>query len=269
MEATGQTGRQLFLCRASITIVVLVLTGPAWGHFSILVPEEPAVRAGQGAALLFCEGHPYECQWADTPKPERAEVLLPNGQRAPLAIEPRPAKDLDGKPITVHRLSFAPTERGDHLVLVTTPMHFDRHAGGFLQDDVKVDVRVQVQKGWDRAAGMTVELVPLTRPYGWRAGSVFVARAMFKGKPLADAEVEIEQFHPTPPKDIPEDDALITKVVKTDVNGYVICTLDEPGWWAIAVTAEDGTKTHEGKEYPVVRRGILWVKVEERSEKGE
>jgi hypothetical protein len=80
---------------------------------------------------------------------------------------------------------------------------------------------------------------------------------------VADAEVEIERLNPSPPKDIPDDDALVTQVVKTDTNGYFTCTLDEPGWWGVMVSAHDGSKEKDGKSWPIVRRGILWVRVQE------
>ncbi|MCK4284256.1 MAG: hypothetical protein KAX44_08065, partial [Candidatus Brocadiae bacterium] len=61
-----------------------------------------------------------------------------------------------------------------------------------------------------------------------------------------------------------EDVPMITRVARTDVNGYLTYTLDEPGWWMISVSAESGTATVNGKEYPRVLRGGLWLHVEER-----
>ena len=125
-------------------------------------------------------------------------------------------------------------------------------------------------KGWDRPVGLEVELVPLTRPYGWPAGSVFQAQALFKGKPLKGAVVEIEKFNGSyVSKDkLPQDrfgeenEPLITRVAKTDGQGVLTVTLESPGWWVIMVAKEDGKKTHEGKPYPVEKRGCLWVYLE-------
>lgn len=252
-----------FVWLCGITIIPLFLR-TADGHFGILLPEQAAVRRGEPVTLRYSTGHPYECQIVDTAAPEKAAVILPDGKtRVPLEARPVQVDGPEGGKITVQQLTFTPSERGDHWVVVTTPLHFDEHAGGFVQDELKALVRVQVQKGWDNASGQSIELLPLTRPYGLEPGHVFKAQARLKGKPLADAEVEIERYNAKPPQEIPEDEALITQAVKTDVNGYVVCTLDQPGWWGVMVTTEDGMREKDGKQWPVIRRGILWVKVEE------
>jgi cobalt/nickel transport protein len=261
------TRRFLFwLC--GITIVHPFLPA-AWGHFGILVPVQPAERRGEPVVLRYYTGHPFECELTDTPAPAKAQVILPDGKtRVDLKVEAQQVDDFTGGQVTVQTLTFTPTERGDHLVVVTSPLAFDEHAGGFVQDELKVLVRVQVQKGWDNPAGQRIELLPLTRPYGLRPGFAFKAQARLNGKPIADAEVEIEKLNPTPPEIIPEDDALVTQTVKTDVNGYVVCTLAEPGWWGMMVTAEDGRQERDGKQWPIIRRAIMWVYVDEvRSEK--
>jgi cobalt/nickel transport protein len=126
------------------------------------------------------------------------------------------------------------------------------------------------EKGWDLAVGLPVEIIPLTRPYGWPAGAAFKGKAMAKGKALTRATVEIEKFNgfyvpkDRLPKDrLGEENApLITRTVKTDLMGYFVCTLDSPGWWILSVSAPGGKKVHEGKPYPVELRGCLWVYVE-------
>lgn len=258
------SGKRLFVGLVGITILQFFLPA-ARGHFGILVPEPSAVRRGEAVTVRYSTGHPFECQLVNTEPPAKAQVVLPDG-RTRVDLKPQPAEvdDVQGGKVTVQTLTFTPTERGDHRVVVTTPLHFDEHAGGFVQDELQVLVRVQVAQGWDRPLGQTLELLPLTRPYGLKPGFAFKAQARLQGKPLADAEVEIERLNPVPPKDIPEDDALITQAARTDVNGYVVCTLDEPGWWGLMVTTEDGTKEKDGKAWPIIRRGILWVKVESK-----
>lgn len=246
-----------------ITIINIFLPA-AGGHFGILLPEEASVRKGEGVGLRYFSGHPFECQIVDTQPPERVQAVSPGGQtRVGLKTEPKQVDNGEGGKVTVQTMTFNPSERGDHWVVVTSPPRFDEHAGGFVQDELKVLVRVQVTHGWENAVGQTLELVPLSRPYGLKPGHVFKVQARLDGKPLADAMVEIEKFNAKPPERLPEDEALITQVVRSDVNGYVTCTLDEAGWWGLMVTAQVGTREKDGKSWPVVRRGILWVHVEE------
>jgi uncharacterized GH25 family protein len=99
---------------------------------------------------------------------------------------------------------------------------------------------------------------------------VFKARALHKKKPLKLARVELEKFNgrfvsrDQLPKDRHGDEntPLITRVLKTDAQGYLTFSLDSPGWWVVAVSTEDGEKKLEGKSYPVEKRGYLWLYVE-------
>lgn len=261
---TGKASSSFFVA-GIITILNFVLPC-ARAHFSVLVPDSPAVRAGQEVTIRHYVGHPYECQIVDTREPEKVEVLLPDGQtRIDLRPEPEQVDNFEGGTVTIQTMRFTPSRRGDHLVLLKTPMRFDEHAGGFVQDEVKLILRVQVHQGWDNRADTPIELLPLTRPYGLEPGMAFKARAVLHGKPLVDAEVEIEKYHARPPERIPEDEALITRVVKTDVNGYIVVTLTEPGWWALNVQAEDGAKEKDGKRWPLIRRAQFWLYVSEKT----
>lgn len=261
------SARRFLFWLGGITILQFFLPA-AWGHFGILVPEQPTARRGERVELRYSTGHPFECELADTPAPNKVQVILPDGKtRAEVKVEPRQVEDSGGGKVTVQVLTFTPAERGDHWVVVTGPLHFDEHAGGFVQDELKVLVRVQAQRGWDHPTQQAVELLPLTRPYGLKPGFAFKARALMHGKPLADTQVEIEKLNPTPPAEIPDDDALVTQVARTDSHGYVVCTLDESGWWGLMITTQDGSKDREGKTWPVLRRGILWVHVEDVNRK--
>jgi cobalt/nickel transport protein len=135
----------------------------------------------------------------------------------------------------------------------------------FFQDTVKVVVHVQGGKGWDDdfTDKLEFEMAPLTRPYGLQAGMVFQARALVNRNPVANALVEIERYNPVPPKDLPPDEH-ITRTAKTDPNGIVTCTLPDPGWWCIAAQCSGGTAERDGKSFPVRKRAILWVFVDEK-----
>ncbi len=61
-----------------------------------------------------------------------------------------------------------------------------------------------------------------------------------------------------------EDVPMITRAARTDAHGYVTYTLDEPGWWVICASAEKGTVSAGGEDYPRVLRGCLWLHVEEK-----
>ncbi len=136
----------------------------------------------------------------------------------------------------------------------------------FFHDRVKVVIHVVTQNGWDAPTGDPFELVPLTRPYGLEPGMVFQVQALVAGKPLAGGSVEVEKYHATPPKDLPEDEQM-TRRVKADQNGVATGTLTEAGWWCITEQRNAGEREHSGKMYPVRERATFWVFVDKKKAK--
>jgi cobalt/nickel transport protein len=162
-----------------------------------------------------------------------------------------------------HRFQYTPRERGDHILTAEARPEVEERDRQIVKDHAKVVLHVLSQNGWDRAVGQPLEVVPLTRPYGLRAGSAFHARVLLRGKPLEGAQVEIEKMNPAPPgKDLPEDE-FITRTARTAPDGTLITSLDAKGWWAILVKTKDGKETVNGTEYSVELRSTLWVYVGE------
>ncbi len=248
--------------------------GLAFGHFHTFWPDSPNGygKLGQKITWDYFWGHPYEMILFDALTPN-FYVVTPDGEKEPVALKTADMKDPDtGKMRKAFTLSYTPESIGDSwLVLEAAPCPIEEE-GEAVQDYVKQCIHVMAEKGWDVRLGLPIEVVPLTRPYGLEAGFAVTVRAYLNGKPLPDATAEIEKLNgfyvdgDALPKDQfgMEDVPMITRVARTDVNGYLTYTLDEPGWWMISVSAESGTATVNGKEYPRVLRGGLWLHVEER-----
>ena len=246
-------------------IVVLSLAHPAGAHYNMLLPDAASAKRGQVIAVTYQWGHPFEHQLFDAPAPAEFTVFSPAGSKRNLtsSLEKMTVAG-EQKQVRAYRTQFTASERGDYVFLLQTPPIWMEEDHEFLLDTVKVTLHVQIQKGWDRAVGAALEMVPLTRPYGLEPGMVFQAQALAGGKGLAGALVEVEHYHVAPPKDLPPDEQ-ITRTVRTDPNGVVTCTLAAPGWWAITVQTVGGKAKHEGAEFPVRRRSTLWVFVDDRS----
>ena len=244
-----------------------VVAAPASAHFNMLLPDVPSAKKGQSVLFTYQWGHPFEHELFDAPPPEAVTVLLPDGKTADLtkSLERTATPAGEGKTVAAYRFAFTPDQRGDYVFLLKTPPIWMEEDGEFLQDDVKVVLHVQAQKGWDGAVRPEFEWAPLTRPYGLESGMMFQAALLAGGpaKPAAGALAEIERYHAEPPKKIPADE-FCTRTAKTDPNGVVTATLTDPGWWCLAAGREAGTKDHDGKSYPVRERSILWVYVDEK-----
>ncbi len=240
-----------------------ILVAPADAHFQMLLPASPSGGSEKEISITYQWGHPYEHQLFNAPKPQASYAVTPGGQRIDLSKSLNEVKvaGSGGKQVTAYQISYTPKRRGDHVIAVVVPPIWMPDEEMFFQDCVKVIYHVQTQNGWDRLAKLPFEIAPLTRPYGLQPGMAFQAQAVFNGKPVAGALVEVERYHPEPPKELPADEQ-ITRRVKSDPNGVFTCTLTEPGWWCVTAEVENGKQEHEGKMYPILRRLTLWVYVD-------
>lgn len=230
----------------------------------MLLPPTASARKGEALTLTYQWGHPFEHQLFDAPQPQSLIVLAPDGKKTELRDKlEKIALKSEHKEVQAHRLPFTPEQRGDYVFRLQTPPIWMEEDEEFLQDTVKVVLHVQVQKRWDAALG-EFEFLPLTRPYGLRAGTIFQARMPphQTGTSEPFGLVEIERYNPEPPKKLPPDEQ-ITRTVKLDPNGVATASLDEPGWWALTISQANGTRMREGKSYRVRRRSTLWVFVDE------
>jgi uncharacterized GH25 family protein len=267
---------------------VLLCFSSARAHFNMLLPDKHSVKKGEDVAFTYQWGHPFEHQLFDAPEPADVYVISPDGKKTDLRKKLEEAKAPAGekKEVTVYRFRFQPSERGDYVFVLKTPLIWMEEEKEYWQDRVKVVLHVQAQKGWDATTGDDkMELIPLSRPYGLEPGIVFQAQALGRlesradsqpdaerkvdsairtsSLPLPKALVEIERYSSSPPKALPPDEQ-ITRTAKTDPNGVVTCTLTEPGWWCIAAHRDFGTQERDGKEYPIRQRAIHWVFVDDK-----
>lgn len=242
----------------------LALVALAWcaatasAHYHILLPGSGATKRGDAVDIVYRWGHPFEAQLFDADMPEQCFALAPDGKKLDLlkSLE----KDTVGGKVG-YKARFTPAERGDYILVTQhAPLWMEEDAE-FLHDSVKVILHVQAQKGWDVDAALPFELIPLTRPYGLKAGSVFQAQVRSDGKAVPGCLVEIERYNAKPPKELPADEH-ITRTAKTDPNGVVTTTLPEPGWWCVTAQKDGGMREHKGKKYPVRQRTTAWIFVD-------
>jgi len=244
----------------------LFFPASASAHFHMLLLSSPSAKKGEPVTLNCQWGHPFEHQLFDMPAPQSLVVLAPDGKKSDLTktLDKVALPGADGKKVTAYRASFTPADRGDYVFVLTAGPVWMEEEKEFYQDTVKAVLHVQAQKGWDASAGSAFELAPLTRPYGLLPGSVFQAQALFDGKAMGGAPVEIERYNATAPKELPPDE-FVTRTARTAPDGVLTTTLPEPGWWCLTVSRDGGTREREGKKYPVRQRTTFWVHVADKA----
>ena len=198
-----------------LTIAVLAAVAmPAQAHFNMLMPQNPSAKKGEEVVFVYQWGHPYEHQLFDAPPPDAVSVVEPDGKTADLtkSLEKITVPAGEGTTVTAYQFRFTPDQRGDFVFLLRTPpiwMAEDEEfparqrqggaarpgaeaLGRGLRDRLRADaadaaVRPRTRHG-----------VPGSAP-DWRAA---------KCRPVAVAGVlvEVEHYHPTPPKTIPADE---------------------------------------------------------------
>lgn len=239
-------------------ICLLLITTPfSFAHFEILISDVPWVERGGTAIFLYYEGHPFEMELVAREAPEAVNIIDANGNRvdatASLVVK---EININGSTIPKYQFEFSPKRSGDYIASVKgKPETTDKD---LWETFSKLVLHCNKSDGWDQVVGDPIEIVPLTRPYGIRAGSVFTGKVLMNGQPAAGIEIEFEEMNDTPPAELPAE-PLITGVVKTDTNGQFAVTLDREGWWGLAASAEAGTVEREGKQLTRHITSYFWI----------
>lgn len=256
-----------------LAVVGLTAAAPARGHYHILLPDRHSVKVGDEVTLTYVFGHPFEHDLFDTEKPARATVFAPDGKGTDVLarVEKTGTVGHEGRRITAYQYVFKPADRGDHTVLFESPPVWMADEKHFVRDTARVTIHVETQKGWDARVGDATQfaIVPLTRPYGLRAGMVFQAAVHPNDANGVSHRVEVERFNPQPPAALPADEH-VTLALRTDPRGTATTTLPDPGWWGVTAVrrypaeAKLPTRDRDGTAYPLVERATMWVLVEDR-----
>ena len=271
MTIQRRSARGFFLALA-VLMVGFCLVAPALAHFHTYWPQVEGCygKPGEVVTWKYFWGHPFEMIVYDA-LPPKFFMVTPQGKKDKVTMKEITLQDqASGKARKAFEVEYKPAGPGDYYLCLESPPYFIPEEKVFWQDFVKEPWHVMAEKGWDRTVGLPIEIIPLTRPYGWPAGSVFKGKAVAKKRALTRTTVEIEKFNGfyVPQDKLPKDRLgeenapLITRTTKTDRQGYFVCTLDSPGWWILSVSAPGGKKVHERKTYPLEMRGYLWVYVE-------
>src|SRR5262249_22487377 len=154
-----------------------------------------------------------------TEKPAKATLFAPDGKATDVlpALQKVETNGHDNRRIDAYQYVFQPESRGDFMVVFESPPVWMADEKLFFRDTARVTIHVETQQGWDARLGDATQfsVVPLTRPYGLRAGMVFQAAVYPAETTGVSHSVEVERFNPQPPAALPPDEH-ITLSVKTD-----------------------------------------------------
>ena len=260
-------------------LAVIAMSVPAFAHFQMIYTPEIALEKGQAVDLSLVFTHPFEAgHTMDMGTPQEFYVLAQRGEEA------KPKKtDLKEflKPITWVSLTNSgkafeaklpkkiTRSMGDYTFVLKPAPYYESEEDIYIQQVTKMVLNVGGLPGnWNTPAGLPTEIVPMDKPYANWVGGVFRGVVLANGKPVPNAELEIEYMNHMPDMkgkmfakkaevEAPQD-SFVTMGIRTNDRGEFTIGLPKAGWWGICALGTGPDTEFKGKE--LSQDAVLWVK---------
>lgn len=242
---------------AFAALLVVLMAVPALAHFGMVIPSEPVVTQDKRSVdVTLSFSHPFAGEGMDLVKP-KAFGVAHEGETHDLlgALEETTVMDHPA-----WKTSYEVRRPGVYSFYMEPEPYWEPAEDAHIIHYTKAVVPAfGGEDGWDEPAGLKTEIVPMLRPFGNYAGNAFVGKVLLDGKPVPNAEVEVELYNTegfAMPTDYHE-----TQVVVADEQGVFTFACPQPGWWGFAAlnTADFTLPDPDGAQKPVEIGGVLWV----------
>lgn len=255
--------KRLLLSAAAL----LLLAAPAQAHFQLIYTPKVNIEKPGDLTFKLIFWHPFENGHAmDMGEPVDFHMVL-KGKKTDLK------KAL--KPITFHGASneakayeaVVPVKRnGDYILVLTPAPYFEKSEDIYIQQITKSFInKGGVPTGWNEPLGLPAEIVPLNKPTNVIAGSTFSGVLLADGKPVPNAEIEIEYMAAEPDMATNKAKPATAQpmpggavVAITDENGVFTFGVPKAGFWGFAALGSGPVKKHEGKD--LSQDAVIWVR---------
>lgn len=242
----------------------------AQAHFPILIHDAGLAATNGPVTVTYATGHPFELDFEPAARPERVRWLDRRGRATDVTASLAETLFRADTNAVAWKFVFDPAI-DDLLVALDSEPSLDSRQKTLYREYVKLWLYRGRQESWQQRTGQPLEIVPLTRPYGLRPGTVFTGRLLRGNQPVADTEIYAERLNDLRPdtRSLPPE-PLITFVVRTDGDGRFALTLSDPGWWVFGAYVDDlGSVAYQGESWRLEGFAGAWVRVEPRGVLGE
>lgn len=252
----------LFLC------LIGSFAPEARAHFGTVIPSDDIVTQEDSKTLSIEVKfiHPMEMHYMEMEKPKRFGVFYKGKAQDLLSsLEKAQGKSPDQQEsFTFWKTQYPVKRPGDYTFFLEPTPYWEPAEDKFIVHYTKVCVNaLGLEEGWDDEVGLEMEIVPRTRPYGLWTGNVFTGQVLHKGKPVSDAEVEVEYLNESPENKAvvkAPSDPFVTQVVKADKRGIFTYAMPRAGWWGFAALEDaDWKLKKDGKSKEVEIGAVYWV----------
>jgi cobalt/nickel transport protein len=250
-------------------VLVVLACSSAMAHFQTIYTPESALVEGQELTFKIVFTHPFEAgHTMDMGKPLEFGVFHKGKEKDLLKVlEPIVWKSLtnEGK---AYEATYKTRGAGDFILYLVPTPYYEGSEDIYIQHVTKTIVNVGgMPTDWDAEVGLPVEIVPLDKPYALWTGNVFRGIVKCDGKPVPDAEIEVEylnhdmlmksnSFAKRAKVSAPQD-AFVTMTIKGNKDGEFAFGIPKAGWWGFAALGAGGERTYKGKELSL--DAVIWV----------
>ncbi|MBQ7586314.1 MAG: DUF4198 domain-containing protein [Desulfovibrionaceae bacterium] len=165
-----------------------------------------------------------------------------------------PQKDLNGS--------------GDYIFCAIPDYYYDQEADAYLQQITKLIINIGgVPGNFHEPCGLPCEIVPLVKPYALWTGNIFKGRVLSQGKPVPNAEIEVEYLNHqinfrkntlVKKRSINyPNNVFKTQTIYADDQGYFSFGLPRSGWWGFAALNVGPEQKYQGKD--LSQDAVIWV----------
>jgi len=242
--------------------LLLGTASQAMAHFGMVIPSDNIVtQQKKSVELSLSFSHPFELIGMDLNKPKKFYVSK-DGKQTDLLGSLKEIKVMDHKAWQTNYRVKRPGVY--HFAMVPKPYWEPAEDLSIIHYTKTIVAAFGADEGWDEPMGLPTEIVPLLRPFGNYAGNSFSGKVLMNGKPVPNAEVEVELYNQDGSLAAPSD-YHVTQVVKADANGIFTFTCPRGGWWGFSALNEaDYTlKNPKGEAKAVELGAVLWIYMDE------
>ncbi|MCY4043552.1 MAG: DUF4198 domain-containing protein, partial [Cellvibrionales bacterium] len=262
------------LMRLCLLGMVSLLSGWASAHFQLIYTDQPMLRDKGGDLVLKMPfSHPGS----------NGAVMSIDSPEAFYCVTPKGKEDLSQNLRPIQWKSNINTGKafeakvlqrlmGDYVYIFQQSPYYDESQEGYIQQFAKLILNVGgLPTHWDAPQNLPIEIIPLQMPYKVYAGGTFTGQILANGKPVPNAEVEVEllnykpdmkqnSFATKPTYQYPSDH-FATISLKADSNGVFVFGLPKPGIWGFTAVPPESVAKFNDK--PLSQEAILWVEAAE------
>ncbi len=258
--------RKLCILPTLALAMILTMSSASLAHFQMVYTPDMLSMGTMDFKLVF--SHPAESGHVMTMQKPDAFFSIHKGQKKDLLNTLKPIQWTSSSNTAEGFETTVKTRGGDYeFVLVPAP-YYEKSEDIYIQQITKVFTNGDgVPTDWNQPAGLKTEWLPYDRPYALYPGMTFRAVLLSDGKPVPNAEVEIEYMNYTPDMKnnkfstkeniTPPSDHFITMVHFTDANGVLTFTPPFAGWWGFCALGSGPDKTFKGKE--LSQDAVIWI----------